>query len=479
MTLWTVGVSATHLAAGFVGCEHPLDASAGRVSLPLPCADLAIEFLWMVDSTVEALAAQHPDLDLDHVEPAGVLGGVVELEAAQDAPGFGRIESLVEGAGRVARQVVLDDPDRVGVWIVNIDEFAHALGVILGGAPLGDLDLAPRPIGVEKDKEIDGAVTAILVIVSFKLAWRGRDGLAHLADQLDRALVEADHRPLGIRCFGVKVEHVFHAGDIFAIDPGDAPHVLAPGLEVVFGQSPANRLRRQALVVGELDHLASQQLQCPAGAPRRRLGAGGCHQKGFLLAGELALRSRTWLFGERPFEIALHEAPLGAIDGRASHHHGASNLLIAAADIGGQQDLGSLELAGGMLACAQHRSELIAFGLAQLDPITYIHLGLLVGSPDESTDESKIGRVPPLQPATFHGKVIYVYSHMFQRPPAETDMQRYFRVSPPSVHQMVLTLERVGLIRRQPGVARSIELLVSPEELPILKWLKINQSNPL
>ena len=74
---------------------------------------------------------------------------------------------------------------------------------------------------------------------------------------------------------------------------------------------------------------------------------------------------------------------------------------------------------------------------------------------------------------------IYVYSHMFQRPPAETDMQRYFRVSPPSVHQMVITLERAGLIRRQPGVPRSIEILVPPEELPILKWLKINQSNPL
>jgi hypothetical protein len=58
-------------------------------------------------------------------------------------------------------------------------------------------------------------------------------------------------------------------------------------------------------------------------------------------------------------------------------------------------------------------------------------------------------------------------------------MQRYFHVSPPSVHQMVLTLDRAGLIRRQPGVARSIEILVPPDELPILKWLKINQSNPL
>jgi len=51
---------------------------------------------------------------------------------------------------------------------------------------------------------------------------------------------------------------------------------------------------------------------------------------------------------------------------------------------------------------------------------------------------------------------IYAYSRMFRRPPAEADMQRHFRVSPPSVHEMVLTLERAGLIRRQPGVARSI-----------------------
>jgi DNA-binding MarR family transcriptional regulator len=52
---------------------------------------------------------------------------------------------------------------------------------------------------------------------------------------------------------------------------------------------------------------------------------------------------------------------------------------------------------------------------------------------------------------------IYTYSHMFRRPPAETDMQRHFQVSPPSVHQMIVTLERNGLIRRQPGVARSIQ----------------------
>jgi Mn-dependent DtxR family transcriptional regulator len=64
---------------------------------------------------------------------------------------------------------------------------------------------------------------------------------------------------------------------------------------------------------------------------------------------------------------------------------------------------------------------------------------------------------------------IYAYSRLQRRAPAEADMQRYFEVSPPSVHQMVLGLERAGLIRRQPRVARSIELLIPPEQLPILR----------
>mgnify|MGYP006263965453 CR=1 FL=1 len=63
---------------------------------------------------------------------------------------------------------------------------------------------------------------------------------------------------------------------------------------------------------------------------------------------------------------------------------------------------------------------------------------------------------------------IHLYMRLHRRPPAETDMQQYFRVSPPSVHQMVLTLERRGFIRRQPRTARSIELLVDPKLLPEL-----------
>lgn len=64
---------------------------------------------------------------------------------------------------------------------------------------------------------------------------------------------------------------------------------------------------------------------------------------------------------------------------------------------------------------------------------------------------------------------IYAYTTLHRRPPAEADMQAFFRVSPPSVHQMVMQLERLGLLGRTPGAARSIALLVPPTSLPLLE----------
>ena len=61
---------------------------------------------------------------------------------------------------------------------------------------------------------------------------------------------------------------------------------------------------------------------------------------------------------------------------------------------------------------------------------------------------------------------ILAYMKLHRRAPAEADLQRFFQVTPPSVHNMILTLERRGLISRQPGQARSIEVLVPQELVP-------------
>ncbi len=63
---------------------------------------------------------------------------------------------------------------------------------------------------------------------------------------------------------------------------------------------------------------------------------------------------------------------------------------------------------------------------------------------------------------------IYAYTKLNRRPPAEADMQRFFEVTPPTVHQMVMALEKRGFISRTPRVSRSIKLLVDPSELPQL-----------
>ncbi len=58
-------------------------------------------------------------------------------------------------------------------------------------------------------------------------------------------------------------------------------------------------------------------------------------------------------------------------------------------------------------------------------------------------------------------------THTSCQPPApgEADFPRFFCLTPPSVHQMIVQLERLGLIGRTPRQARSIELLV-PAAVP-------------
>lgn len=64
---------------------------------------------------------------------------------------------------------------------------------------------------------------------------------------------------------------------------------------------------------------------------------------------------------------------------------------------------------------------------------------------------------------------IHAYTLAVGQPPAEADMQRFFAVSPPSVHHMVLTLESLGFISRKPRSARSIKLRLNPDFLPKLE----------
>ena len=64
---------------------------------------------------------------------------------------------------------------------------------------------------------------------------------------------------------------------------------------------------------------------------------------------------------------------------------------------------------------------------------------------------------------------IYYYSKIHRMAPAESDLQRFFRVTPPVVHQMIKTLQAHGFIDRERGKARSITLRLTRAQLPDLE----------
>lgn len=73
---------------------------------------------------------------------------------------------------------------------------------------------------------------------------------------------------------------------------------------------------------------------------------------------------------------------------------------------------------------------------------------------------------------------IYYYGLVNRRPPAETDIQAFFGVTPPTAHRMVVELERRGLISRVPRQARSIAVCVPAEEIPQLRPQSIEINGP-
>jgi DNA-binding MarR family transcriptional regulator len=68
---------------------------------------------------------------------------------------------------------------------------------------------------------------------------------------------------------------------------------------------------------------------------------------------------------------------------------------------------------------------------------------------------------------------IHAYILLNRQPPAEADFQRFFGVTPPTVHDMILGLERRGLISRVPRQPRSIKLMVPEADLPRLQSIEI------
>ena len=83
----------------------------------------------------------------------------------------------------------------------------------------------------------------------------------------------------------------------------------------------------------------------------------------------------------------------------------------------------------------------------------------------ESAEETEPQQLRPTKRQQEYLAFIGKYISRFGRSPAESDIQRHFLVSAPSVNSMMQNLEKNGFIARQRGVPRSAKLRPDLESL--------------
>jgi len=122
------GVEVLELDAGVFGGEPPVDPTTGSVARCLPGGGLPLQGRPVGQPAVQALSGQHGQFDLGHVQPAAVLGRVVQLQLVGEPPGLGRWERRIQRGGGVGVEVVLDQHDLFGVGVVDVDQVLDGSG---------------------------------------------------------------------------------------------------------------------------------------------------------------------------------------------------------------------------------------------------------------------------------------------------------------------------------------------------------------
>ena len=257
-------------SASILDREAPVDAGTIRIAFFLECMDTPPQDSLIRNTPPQTAAAEHAELDFGHVEPASMLGSVVEPQTSGDASGFVRHKSHIQGPKSMGVEVVEDNPDRVGFWIGFVNKPLHLVCKVLSCPPLGDGHVSVTRKGFNEHEQVACSLSSILGVVSLGLAGSCRSGFAHVRQQLSRGLVEAHHGLFGIMRFVVHVQYLLHGSNEVGAHLRNAPLFLLPWLEFVFFR----RLRMPSCDMESTrpsstalsDSSLNVQWSCPSGA---------------------------------------------------------------------------------------------------------------------------------------------------------------------------------------------------------------------
>src|SRR5215212_3397783 len=214
LSMLTRWVELSQLGAGVGRGQTPIHARPQPVALLRPRLHFALQRLGVRDAPfAQALACQHRELHLHHVQPGTMGRRVDELDLARQQPGELGREGLVEGGRRVGREIVYNQPKPLGPRVDLLDQPAHLPRELQAAPALPHGRRTPAGEGLEGHEDVGHAASLILVVATDRPIRSDGHRLAHLGQELAGALVEADHGPLRIVRLLVEVEHSLHPPD--------------------------------------------------------------------------------------------------------------------------------------------------------------------------------------------------------------------------------------------------------------------------
>ena len=128
MNLW---IKPSELDTGIGGSELPINPLLSRVAPGFPRLGFLTQGIQIRKPTVQALPGEDTEFQFGDIEPTAVLRGVMNLQALRQTPGGLRIEGFVERTRLMGVEVIADQPDAVGLGILDLQEVSHLLSRVL------------------------------------------------------------------------------------------------------------------------------------------------------------------------------------------------------------------------------------------------------------------------------------------------------------------------------------------------------------
>ena len=132
--------------------KGPLDGSTLGVAGFLPGIDLRLQKLWAGNAPIQALPTEDSNLDLNHIQPTGVLWGVAKLHTAQALLGCAYSQDIVKTLSEVGVQVIQHQVNSTGLGVCASEQPGDEGNKVDLSPALGDRDYSLAAPGLNSDK---------------------------------------------------------------------------------------------------------------------------------------------------------------------------------------------------------------------------------------------------------------------------------------------------------------------------------------